>query len=255
MNVLTTTWRQLVRHRLWPVALLLVAALAAVPVLLSRDAEPVATPPAAGAPVSTAKVSDTLAAPVVDEATPQDRSRRRRVLGLRKDPFMPEAIKHPKKKKKTAKKTTKAAKHKAPTQSSSPSTSPSISVPSTPVITTPVPVKPKKTYKKGSLIVRFGDATADTLDKINLQKLAALPKAAADVDPLLVYTGLTKNKKKAIFLVDASLDSTGDGVCKPFSGNCETVELAKGDTEFFDVRDPVTGEITDQYELDLVDIK
>jgi hypothetical protein len=254
MNVLTTTWRQLVRRRLWPVALLLVAALAAVPVLLSRNAEPVATPPAPGAAVSTAKVSDTLAAPVVDQATPQDRSRRRRVLGLRKDPFTPEAIKHPKKtKKKTAKKTAKAPKQTAPTQSSSPSTSPSFSVPSTPVITTPV--KPKKTYKKGSLIVRFGDATADTLDRINLQKLAALPKAAADVDPLLVYTGLTKNKKKAIFLVDASLDSTGDGACKPFSGNCETVELAKGDTEFFDVRDPVTGEITDQYELDLVDIK
>ncbi len=39
MNALSTTWRQLVRRRLWPVAVLLVAALAAVPVLLSREAE------------------------------------------------------------------------------------------------------------------------------------------------------------------------------------------------------------------------
>ena len=37
MNVVTTTWRQLVRRRLWPVALLLLAALVAVPVLLARE--------------------------------------------------------------------------------------------------------------------------------------------------------------------------------------------------------------------------
>jgi hypothetical protein len=123
-----------------------------------------------------------------------------------------------------------------------------------PVVTTPV--KPKKTYAKGSLIVRFGDATADSLPRFNLPKLAALPKnAAANDTALLVYTGLTKNRKKAIFLVDESLTPTGDGTCQPHPSTCETVELAKGDTEFFDVVDSDSGQVTAQYELDLVDIK
>ena len=261
MNVLTTTWRQLVRSRLWPVAVLLVAALAAVPVLLSRDAEPVATPPA-GAPDSGTKVSASLGEPVVAAASPEERSRRRRVLGTRKDPFTPESIKHPQKKKavkklKIAVVKTTTPKASNPSGGSSTPTIPSggsTFVPSVPVVTTPV--KPKKTYAKGSLIVRFGDATADSVPRLHLPRLAALPKnAAADDTALLVYTGLTKNRKKAIFLVDESLTPTGDGTCQPHPSTCETVQLAKGDTEFFDVVDAGTGQVSAQYELDLIDIK
>jgi hypothetical protein len=203
------------------------------------------------------KVSDTLATPVIDAATPEQRSRRRRVLGVRKDPFTPDAIKHPKKAKKAAK---KAATKSTPSTStpSSPTPAPSVSAPSTPVVVTPVtPAKPKKHYAKGTLVVRFGDATQDTLDKMHLPKLAALPKAdnsAADATPLLVYTGLTKHGDKAIFLVDESLTPAGDGDCKPFASNCETVELAPGDTEFFDQVDPESGQVTAQYELDLLSI-
>ena len=102
MNVLTTTWRQLVRLRLWPLAVLLVAALAAVPFLLSREAEPIVETPVAPATAESAKVSGTLAEPVVAAATTEDRSRRRRVLGSRKDPFEPAPVKKPKKAKKTA---------------------------------------------------------------------------------------------------------------------------------------------------------
>jgi hypothetical protein len=262
MNVLSTTWHQLVRRRLWPVAVLLVAALAAIPVLLSRDPEPV---PASAAPPadSTVKVSDSLEKPVIDAATPEQRSRRRRVLGIRKDPFTPYAVKHPKKVKKLKAATTpKVAVVKPPTtpkpSSSSPSTSPSVSPPSTPGVTAPsTPAKPKpKQYAKGSLIVRFGDATTDALPRFNVPKLAALPQGGtADADPLLVYMGLTKDRKKAIFLVDASLDPTGDGDCKPHPSSCETIQLAKGETEFFDLVDDETGDVTAQYELDLVDIK
>ena len=35
MSLIKDTWRQLVRHRLWPLALALVAAIVAVPVLLT----------------------------------------------------------------------------------------------------------------------------------------------------------------------------------------------------------------------------
>jgi hypothetical protein len=256
MNVLTTTWRQLVRRRLWPVALLLVAALAAIPVLLSRDPEPIAAAPAPSVD-DNAKVSDSLSTPVIDAATPEQRSRRRRVLGIRKDPFMPYGVKHPKKQKAAAKpkvtvvKTPTTTNPSSGSGSSSPSTSPS--VPSVPAPVTPVPAKPKpKHYAKGSLIVRFGDATSDQLTRINLKKLAPLPD---DDNPLLVYMGLTDHGKKAVFMVDASLDPTGDGDCRPHPSNCETIALAKGETEFFDVIDDETGDVSAQYELDLVDIK
>jgi hypothetical protein len=256
MNVLTTTWRQLVRSRLWPVAVLLVAALAAIPFLLARDPEVV---PAPTAPVgaSGAKVSDSLGTPVIDAATPEDRSRRRRVLGARKDPFTPDSIKHPKKVKKHKAKVTKqetTVTTSKPTTPSSPAPSTSSPSPSVPVVTTPV--KPKPTYAKGTLIVRFGDATADSLPRLVLPKLGALPKeTSGDETPLLVYTRLADHGKKAVFMVDESLEPTGDGDCKPHPSNCETIQLAQGETEFFDVLDDETGQVTAQYELDLVDIK
>jgi hypothetical protein len=255
MNVLTTTWRQLVRRRLWPVAILLVAALAAVPVLLSREPAPVTPPeqPAAAPAQQTAK-DDALAEPVVAKASAEDRSRRRRVLGVRKDPFTPAIAK---KKHKAAKKTV-VKKPVAKTVKETPV----VSTPSTPVApslpTAPVgPVAPgpkKKVYAKDSLIVRFGDATGKELTRMNVLKLAALPNDP-ELEPLLIYTGLTDHGKKAVFLVDDSLDPSGDGNCDPHPSNCEKVALAAGETEFFDVIDDETGDVTAQYELDLLAIK
>jgi hypothetical protein len=256
MNVLTTTWRQLVRRRLWPVAVLLLAALVAVPVMLARDPAPVTPPePAAQAPASqSAKTDDALAEPVVAKVSSTEKARRRRVLGVRKDPFTPAVLKHKKKKTTTAKKATKK-RAPEPTQETTTPSAPSEPAPTTSAPSTPAaPAPKKKVYAKDSLIVRFGDATGETLKRVNLLKLAALPNDA-DSEPLLIYTGLTDHGKKAVFLVDESLDPSGDGKCTPHPSNCEKVELAKGETEFFDVIDPNTGDVTAQYELDLVDIK
>jgi hypothetical protein len=245
MNVLTTTWHQLMRRRLWPVALLLIAALAAVPFVLAKDPAPVVPEaPVTNAPAESTKADDSIAEPVVAKASSEDRSRRRRVLGVRKDPFAPAPVKKPKKKK-AAKKADTTETSQGGGTSAPPTTSP---VPTLPVVTTPPPVK--KTYAKDSLIVRFGDATGD-LTRLNVKKLAPLPD---DETPLLVYMGLTKHGD-AIFLVDESLDPTGDGTCKPHPASCETIELAKGETEFFDLVDPETGDVTAQFELDLIDIK
>jgi hypothetical protein len=255
MNALTTTWRQLVRRRLWPVAVLLLAALVAVPVMLSRSPEPVTPPdPAAEAPASQSakKTDEALAEPVVAKVSATERARRRRVLGVRKDPFTPAVLKH--KKKAPAKKAAKKHTTNEPKQDTTPSApsapAPTVSEPTTPA----APAPKKKVYAKDSLIVRFGDATGETLPRMNVLKLAALPNDA-DAEPLLIYTGLTDHGKKAVFLVDESLDPSGDGTCSPHPSNCEKVELAKGETEFFDVIDPDTGNVTAQYELDLVDIK
>ena len=261
MNAVTSIWRQLVRRRLWPVAILLLAALAAVPVMLTREPEVAALPPDP-ATATAAKVDDTIAEPVVAQVTPEDRSRRRRVLGAVKDPFRPAPVKKPK----ADKAQVDLPEVKAPdTAPADPGFSP---VPSsgtgsgsggfsTPVVTEPAP---KKTYyAAGTIIVRFGESSQETLDRFVVRKLGPVPD---DELPLLIYMGLTKNGKKAKFLVDASIEVDGDGDCKPHPASCETIELAVGETEFLDVIDPEAAEdapdetrIIDQFQLDIVDIK
>jgi hypothetical protein len=280
MNFVTSTWRELVRRRLWPVAVLLLLALVAVPVVLAHDPQPAETP--APGPVAATKADDSVATPVVAKAAAADRDRRRRVLGARKDPFKPAPVKTPAP---TAEQTQAAVPSSSGGSSALPSfggsSAPDSSVtqikpPSLPVTgsgggsapgtpsplpspTGSAPAGPTKpTYPADSVIVRFGDAKSDSLEQMLVPKLAPLGKSEASSDDdgmsLLVYLGLTKDGKKAKFLIDDSLRPTGDGVCKPHPSTCEVIELRKGDTEFFDTVDPKTNEIASTFELDLVAI-
>jgi hypothetical protein len=252
MNVVTTTWRQLVRKKLWPVAVLLLAALVAVPVLLARD--PAAPEPLAPVAVST-EADDTIAEPIVAKVTAEDRARRRRVLGVRKDPFRPAPAKATKVDEPASAQQPKAEQ---PTQTDSGSELSPVNAgggTSVPV----EPVAPKTYYSAGTIIVRFGDATGDQLERFAVKKLEPVPD---DEMPLLIYMGPTKDGKKARFLVDASVEVDGDGRCRPHPSSCETIELSVGETEFLDVIDPEADEeagdderIKAQFQLDLVDIK
>jgi hypothetical protein len=85
MKLLTNTWRQLVQRRLWPVAVLLLGALVAVPFVLGKspDPAPVATAPAAGAVKANASSAD----PIVSMVSADDTASTRRSLGDRHNPF------------------------------------------------------------------------------------------------------------------------------------------------------------------------
>jgi hypothetical protein len=229
MNVVTNTWRQLVRNKLWPVAVLLLAALVAVPVMLTR--EPSVPAPLAPVAVGT-EAGDTIAEPIVAKVTAEDRDRRRRVLGARKDPFQPAPVKKAK-----------------------------VDVPDADADAGPAPVDPgtggtgtgtgtgsggepapeKRYYEAGTIIVRFGEATTGgKLARFAIGKFGPVPD---DEFPLLVYMGLTKDGKKAKFLIDAAVEVDGDGDCKPHRSNCEMIELAVGETEFLDVINPEADEV------------
>jgi hypothetical protein len=260
MNVVTTTWRQLVRRRLWPVAVLLVAALAAVPVLLAREPQ-VPTPPTDPVPV-VSEADDTIAEPVVAKVTAQDRDRRRRVLGAAKDPFEPAP---PAKKAKKAKADTPpkadagSPEPKVSTGGATDPGSPPSSVGGGGLVTPVEPAPKKKYYEAGTLVVRFGSTSEATLERFTVKRLEPLPD---DELPLLVYMGLTKDGKKARFLVDAAVEPDGDGDCKPHRSSCETILLGAGETEFLDVIDPAAAEdatdeerIVGSFQLDIVDIK
>jgi hypothetical protein len=98
-------------------------------------------------------------------------------------------------------------------------------------------------------VVRFGDASADSLTKSRIKRLQPLPDAT---NPVAIYLGPGPDKKSAVFLVDSSVTPQGDGTCKPYPADCQTVTLHEGETEFFDVKDPTTGAVTSTSELDLV---
>jgi hypothetical protein len=252
MSAITNVLRQLKERRLWPVAILLVAALAAVPIALAK--EPAAAPPA---PPTTADTGDDVLAsqPIVAAATASDRAKRRKVLGTRKNPF---AVT----KELTGSETppssdganeandpaTGSGSNPAstPVPSSGGTTSPGTGTPSP---TTPgTPVAPPKVFAPNSLTVRFGDDTGSV--RKTVKRLQPLPSLEA---PVAIYLGVSGDGKSAIFLVDEGVEAVGDGECDPAPDKCETFKLKAGETEFLDVKDE-TGNVVGQYQLDLIKI-
>ena len=255
MSAITNVWRQLVQRRLWPVAILLIAALAAVPLALAKDAEPpVAAPPVAAA----AEGESALAVePIVVQATAADRGKRRKVLGARKNPFgLPHVEQPGSAEPPSSDGTTTAVEPATKTQTASGGTtpsgggSPSTGSPATPPSFDPTPEPAPKTYAVNELTVRFGGAASEELERKSLKRLQPLPSADA---PVLIYLGVLKDGKTAVFLVDHGVSAIGDGDCRPTPDECETLRLRAGETEFLDVTDE-TGNVTAQYQLDLIKI-
>lgn len=245
MNALADPFRQLVERRLWPVALLLVAALIAVPMLLSsKDTGADVIPPATAA-VETDQ--ENLSGSLVSAADANKRDATRSVLGDRKDPFRPAQLHRVPKPDTGA--ATGAALGTTPTVGTSSGAggggSNSPSAPAAPggPIATSTPAAPKPTYELYSLIVRVGDPDSG-LKTRNLERLSGLPGGTS---PALLYLGLRDDHKTAVFIVDAGATVLGDGTCKPAPDNCQTLELKPGDTEFV-----TRGKKT--YEVDLVKI-
>ena len=179
MTVFTDTWRFLVERKLWPVAILLVAAAAAVPFLLGKEPAAPAGPATASA-VKSDEDSTLASEPIVAPAGDADRSDRRHVLGSPKNPFKPNATPTPEPTATPAQSgggtvatvsgatgaTGDAASAAgAPTAPSATPDAPggTAGMPVSPGLTSPVtPVTPKKkTYELHELTVRFG-AGGDT---------------------------------------------------------------------------------------------
>lgn len=247
MTAVTNLWRQLVQRRLLPVAILLIAALVAVPLTLAKDPEPAPAPP----PAQVDTKSELATTPIVAPATPQDRAKRRKVLGKSKNPFgvAKAAATGGDADGPVVQKTDTGGASKDPSSSGSGSGSgtsptPTSTTPSTPVTPAPAP----KHYAPQELTVRFGAAEGATRQSV--ERLEPLPSAEL---PVLIYTGLRKDGKTAEFLVDAGVEAVGDGECNPSPEQCETIRLREGETEFLDVKDE-TGTVVGEFQLDLIKI-
>jgi len=253
MSVLTDIWRFLLQRRLWPVAVLLVAAAVAVPTLLA--AEPAVEPVPPAAAVKSDRASVLATEPIVVPAADADRSGRRRVLGSRKNPFKPQVTPTPE-----------------PTPAAAPTTEPAPSAPdpggtsvggspaagpTAPVA--PTPKAPTRKYELNELTVRFGPSDAERPPRKDVKRLQALPSSE---EPVLIYLGVLKDKKTVVFLLDSGVVAEGDGTCRPSRTSCETIHIKEGETEFFDVAAEDAGDGTTpdtgsgaQYQLDVLKIR
>jgi hypothetical protein len=245
VSPLNDTWRFLVQRKLLPVAILLIGAAVAVPMLLSE--EPAPAPAAPELAVKSDKQSVLATEPIVAPAADGDRAGRRQVLGSRKDPFKPKATPTP-----TPDPTKTSAEKPAVTVApagggEAPTTggSPLPTVPET-------PKKKKKNYELFELTVRFGASSGEGVKRRDVKRLQALPSAG---NPVLIYLGVLKDKKTAVFMLDSGVVAQGDGECKPSRTTCETIHIREGETEFFDL--PAEGGATggQQYQLDVIKIR
>ena len=258
---LRTLVADLVERRLWPVAVVLVIALVALPVVVLGGAEetaPVTTVPGAQAEAGEASA--------VTLATDGDNPR---AEGSQRDPFTQPA----------AKKAVPATGGDASTAGGAPAagstgstgstgsgsagptggSSPDLGLGDIGV----VPIDGSNGGSTGSGSTGSGSPSTDDRDswhvdlrfgkngslqsKSDVPRLSPLPSTQ---DPFFVFLGVAADGKTAMFLVSSDAVATGDGRCLPSPENCDRVEMEAGDTEFFDVATP-DGSVT-QYQLDLV---
>jgi hypothetical protein len=249
MSAVRTIFTDLVDRRLWPVALALVAALVAVPVLLGGGSDP--APVTAPAPIAAATPTGATQKPIAVDTPATGRQDR---PGPVRNPFKQHVVKVSPAATTT---TTNPGSGAASDTASPPPSVGSVDVGggSAPPVapTTPAPssggprkVAPAKDVWRVNL--RFGEA-GDQHIKRDLPRLTPLPSAT---DPFFVFLGVLSDGKTAVFLVSSDATANGDGKCKPNPTQCDTIEMRTGDTEFFDVAQGSSGVV--QYELDLLKV-
>jgi hypothetical protein len=231
-------WADLVEKRLWPLALVLVLALVAVPTLLAKGPADEAVgpdPTAAGAAAAQPGGANAVVALDVNgSGGPRNGATGRNPF---EQLFLPKPVPAP-----------AAAQPGAdegnPGKAGGSDGGDTSTGGSGGGSSTPAPKKTKTTFKVN---LRFGEAGAmKTIDDV--PRLTPLPDRE---EPFFVFLGI-KDGDTLIFLVSADAKATGDGTCKPSKSVCEKMELRAGDTEFFDVS---TDQGIRQYQLDVLSIK
>jgi hypothetical protein len=249
MSIFSNMIKELLERKLWPIAIGLIVALVAVPLLLSKQAPSThLVIPSGGLPYST---GTTLPAISV-QTKPADS----KLAGRGRNPFSPQHVAT------TATTTTTtattAAVASSGTSASTGSTgstgssstgstgSSGLGSPSAPVVvstpvttpgsgTTTTPTKPVKPAPTGltakqsyqvSLAITTSGGGVNTIDP--LERLSVLPSPQ---QPLLVELGVLQGGKQVLFAVQPGAAVGGHGTCTPGPIDCEILSLAPGQTE------------------------
>ena len=252
MNVLSNMIKELRERKLWPIAILLIVALVAVPLLLSKKAPSnlVTQQPSTNLPYSTGS-----ALPAITVETAQGASK---LTGRARDPFTPQHAATNATAEVTPSTATPAAGSTAATGStastgstgstgastvsagggsstaspapSSPVTPSTPSTPSAPATTPkPAPAPSGLTAKQSyqvSLAITTKGGGLNTIDP--LERLSVIPSPQ---QPLLVELGVLQGGKRVVFAVQPGAAVSGPGTCTPGPIDCEVISLAPGQTE------------------------
>ncbi|HUA72042.1 MAG TPA: hypothetical protein VMA96_13195 [Solirubrobacteraceae bacterium] len=241
MSVPRNMFKELVDRKLWPIALVLVIALVAVPVLLTKKAPTdIVTPPSGPLPYSS---GTTL--PAISVQTAPGNSN---LGGKGRNPFTPQHVA-------TTSTTAVVASVTTPSTgttttstgstgvsstgtsggsgtSSSTSSSSSGSTPA-PTSTTPAPApKPApigltstQAYHV-SLAITTANGGVNTIDP--LERLSILPSKQ---EPMLIDLGVLQGGHSVVFVVEPGTVVSGAGTCTPGPIDCEILTLNPGQTE------------------------
>ncbi|MEA2390081.1 MAG: hypothetical protein QOK31_190 [Solirubrobacteraceae bacterium] len=256
MRFARNVFDDLVERRLAPVAALLLLALVAVPLALSKsmpkDTAALAPPAPAGVDLSVPAMQ-----PVVALASPEGRARLERLQAL--NPFQQRHAPVVRRVKAATSPSGAPTTGATPGASKPSSTSPTAggggtSSPSPTPTTAPAPhAAPAAPHKPRAHYVTFVDARFGGIGHTHSQgSLARLSPVPSRGTPVLIYLGLQSDRKTAVFLVSSDAHAEGDGRCVPSPRDCQTLRMQAGQSEFLDVTQ--ANGATAQYELDVVRI-
>lgn len=225
-HFVTDLWQDLLEKRLWPVAVALIAAAVAVPVVLGKSPAREVVPAPTRSPVAVAGVPVLAGSPVRVGPTGFRDSLSNAPL---RDPFKQQHLPAPPDNNSTIPRLIPVAPpgvDVTPPGSPGPGLSPGVG---------PAPgggPGPRRAPATGvKLKLRLGTG-GGALKTYEVAPLTALPSSSK---PVLIYLGLLKDGKTASFLLSSDSNPQGNGKCKPSAGVCQTLLMKEGDTEFLDI--------------------
>jgi hypothetical protein len=226
-------------NKLFPLALVLLVAIVAVPIALSKSAsrKPVvrqaqATPPPTGVPALNVVSSSTAS----------------RLHGHGRDPFAQQSTGGSSTATTGTSSTTSSSANAASGSSngsSATTSTPSTATPATSTPTTPPSITPSKkptpapaglsSTESYSVELAITNASGGINTIGSLQRLSVLPSQR---QPLLVELGVLKGGNRVLFAVQPGTVVGGPGLCTPGPDDCEILSLAAGQTESVGVKTP-----------------
>ncbi len=257
--------KELRESRLWPLALALVVALVAIPIVLSKPAKRPTTTSVPAVPASAAALTELK--PIVTVSPASTQSERKSVKRLsRKNPFTPLAHLQDQSAGGSAPGGLGSAATAGATgaggtaatggggSGSAGTTTGSTGTGSTGGGSTgSTPTNGSSGSSTTLYYTYVADVTFGEVGKTkqhDLQQLRALP--SSDL-PIVVFMGATSDGDSAVFLVGSGAAVTGEGKCKPSDDDCVFLYLKPDETASIAVGD-ATGALT-TYELKLREIK
>ena len=252
---LRNVFQDLVERRLWPIALVLVVALIAIPVLLSSPASDTAgtstTPAPPVAPATGSGGALPAFEPVVSTEGSKSSEIEKNLSGFEtKDPFkvqgLPSGNSDSANGATTSAGTTTVTGDSPTTLGGGTGTTAGTGTSGTGTSGSGSTQSGQVTFYDWKATVRFG--TGDNLDKKVLERFRALPNSE---NPVVVFMDVTTDGNEAVFLVSTATGTTGEGDCEP-DDTCTFLYMKVGQTQSFEAVNANDEVVT--YKLRLTDI-